>query len=163
MKGCDLEACRREQEWQPERSHKVRGWLQRENDSFVFFAKNNAHEKTMKNLPGEPAEWTFRYSLRQCEFIQIAVCIEGVDFSQVKELLQGLIDEDEADEGGKGLLCEPSDVAHQRASISGNQHQTQQGRPQADASPQRQIGQVVVPDVKGEKEFVGDDREYIIG
>ncbi len=96
------------------------------------------------------AEWTFCYSLRQGEFVQIAVRIEGIDFSQVEELLQGLVDENEADEGGEGLLCEPSDVAHQRARICGNQHQTQQGRPQADASPQRQIGQVVVPDVREE-------------
>lgn len=79
------------------------------------------------------------------------MCIEGVDFSQVEELLQSLIDEDEADEGGKSLLCEPSDVAHQRASICGNQYKTQQGRPQADASPQRQIGQIVVPDVTGQE------------
>lgn len=74
------------------------------------------------------------------------------------ELLQGLVDEDEADEGGKGLFCEPSDVAHQRAGISGNQQQTKHSRPQADASPQRQIGKVVVPDVKKRE----DEREYII-
>lgn len=30
----------------------------------------------------------------------------------MKQFFQSLIDEDEADEGGKGLLCEPSDVAH---------------------------------------------------
>lgn len=77
--------------------------------------------------------------------------IEGVVFTQFEELLQGLVDEDEADKGGKGLLCETSDVAHQRAGICGNQNQTQQGRPQADASPQRQIRQVVVPDVRGEE------------
>lgn len=64
------------------------------------------------------------------------MCIEGVDFSQVEELLQSLVDEDEADEGSKGLLGKPSNVAHQRAGICGNQYQTQQGRPQADASPQ---------------------------
>lgn len=103
--------------------------------------------------------WTFRwtpeqfvhYSLRQREFVELAVRIEGVVFTQFEELLQGLVDEDEADKGGKGLLCEPSDVAHQRAGICGNQNQTQQGRPQADASPQRQIRQVVVPDVRGEE------------
>ncbi len=69
----------------------------------------------------------------------------------MEELLQCLVDEDEADERGKCLLREASDVAHQRTGVGGNQHQTQQGRPQADASPQRQIGQVVVPDVREEK------------
>lgn len=72
--------------------------------------------------------------------------VERVDLPQVEELLQGFVNEDEADEGSEGLLCEPCDVAHQRAGVRGNQEQTQQGRPQADAGPQRQVGQVVVPD-----------------
>lgn len=75
-------------------------------------------------------------SLSQGEFVQVTVCVERVEFSQVEQFLQGLVDEDEADEGGEGFLCESSDVAHQRASICGNQQQTQQGRPQADAGPQ---------------------------
>lgn len=74
------------------------------------------------------------------------MCVEGIDFSHVEELLQGFVDEDEADEGSEGLLCEASDVAHQRACISGNQEQTEQGRPKADAGPQREIGQIVVSD-----------------
>lgn len=75
--------------------------------------------------------------------------VEGVHFSQVEELLQGFVNEDETDEGSKGLLCEPSDVAHQGACVRGNQEQTQQSCPETDASPQGQIGQIVVPDVKG--------------
>lgn len=51
------------------------------------------------------------YWLCQREFIQIAVCIEGVNFSQVEEFLQGFVDEDEANERCKSLLCEASDVA----------------------------------------------------
>ena len=35
-------------------------------------------------------------SLCQCEFVQITVCIKGVQFSQVKQFLQGLVDEDDA-------------------------------------------------------------------
>lgn len=76
------------------------------------------------------------------------MCVEGVNLSQVEEFLQGLVDEDETNEGGKSFLGESGDVAHQRACIRGNQEQTQQGRPQANASPQRQVGQVIVPDVK---------------
>lgn len=71
--------------------------------------------------------------------------VEGVDLPQVDQLLQGFVNKDEADEGSEGLLCEPRDVAHQRAGVRGNQDQTQQGRPQADAGPQRQVGQAVVP------------------
>lgn len=79
------------------------------------------------------------------------MCVEGVNFSQMEEFLQGFVDEDETNEGGKSFLREPGDVAHQRACIRGNQEQTQQGRPQANASPQRQIGQVIVPNVKKKK------------
>lgn len=71
--------------------------------------------------------------------------IEGVNFSQVEEFLQGFVDEDEANERCESLLCEASDVADQRARIRGHQDQTQQGCPEANASPQRQVGQSVVP------------------
>lgn len=75
------------------------------------------------------------------------MCVEGVNFSQVEELLQGFVDEDEANERRKSLLCEAGDVADQRARVRGHQDQTQQGCPQAYASPQRQVGQSVVPAV----------------
>lgn len=71
--------------------------------------------------------------------------VKWVDLPQVDKLLQGFVNEDEADQCSKGLLCEPCDVAHQGAGVRGNQEQTKQGRPQADAGPQRQVGQVVVP------------------
>lgn len=70
------------------------------------------------------------------EVVQLVVHVDGVKLPEVHQLLQSLVDEDEADEGSKGLLGKPSNVAHQRAGICGNQYQTQQGRPQADASPQ---------------------------
>jgi len=73
------------------------------------------------------------------------VRVDGVQLPQVDQLLQRLVDEDEADEGGEGLLGEAGDVAHQGAGVRGHQQQTQQGRPQADAGPQGQVGQVVVP------------------
>lgn len=68
-------------------------------------------------------------SLRQRKLVQICVCVERVELSQVEKLFQGLINEDEADESSEGLLCESSDVTHQGARVSGNQHQAQQGRP----------------------------------
>lgn len=61
--------------------------------------------------------------------------VDGVVFSQVKELLQSLIDEDDADECSEGLLCESGDVADQGAGVCGHQDQTQEGRPQTDAGP----------------------------
>ena len=72
--------------------------------------------------------------------------------AQVEELLQGLVDEDDADERGEGLLREAGDVAHQRAGVRGHQHQAEEGRPQADAGPQREVGQAVVPAEQKERE-----------
>lgn len=45
------------------------------------------------------------------EVVQVVVHVDGVDLPEVDQLLQSLIDEDHADEGGEGLLCEAGDVA----------------------------------------------------
>lgn len=74
------------------------------------------------------------------EFVQIVVLVEGVVVPQVDELLQGLVNEDDADERGKGFLREACDVTHQGAGIGGHQDDAEDSRPQADAGPQRQIG-----------------------
>ena len=88
------------------------------------------------------------------------MCVDGVDLPQVDELLQRLVDEDEADEGGEGLLGEACDVAHQRAGVRRHQQQAEQSRPQPDARPQRQVGEVVVPDGGGvEEEGVEEEVE----
>lgn len=79
------------------------------------------------------------------EFVQVVVLVEGVMVPQVDELLQGLIDEDDADERGEGLLGEARDVTHQGAGVGGHQDDAEHRRPQADAGPQRQIGQAVLP------------------
>lgn len=70
--------------------------------------------------------------------------VDRVMLSQVKQLLQSLIDEDDADERGEGLFREAGDVADQGASIGRHQKQTQKGRPKANAGPQRKVGQAVI-------------------
>lgn len=62
----------------------------------------------------------------------------------MEELLQSLVDEDEADEGGEGLLGEAGDVADQRAGVGGDQKQAEEGCPESDTGPQGQVGQAVV-------------------
>lgn len=54
---------------------------------------------------------TFHYSRINGQVVQVVMHVDRIVFSQVKELLQSLVDEDDADECGKGLLCEPGDVA----------------------------------------------------
>ena len=86
-----------------------------------------------------------RDSRVQGEVVQGVVRVDREVLPQVEELLQGLVDEDDADERRKGLLREAGDVAHQRAGVRGHQHQAEEGRPQPDAGPQREVGQAVVP------------------
>lgn len=44
------------------------------------------------------------------EFLQIVVHINGIRLPKMNELLQGLVDEDDADERGEGFLREARDV-----------------------------------------------------
>ena len=89
-------------------------------------------------LSNEPtlASASVRDSRVQGEVVQGVVRVDREVLPQVEELLQGLVDEDYADERRKGLLREAGDVTHQRAGVRGHQHQAEEGRPQADAGPQ---------------------------
>lgn len=63
----------------------------------------------------------------------------------MKQLLKGLIDEDDADERSKRFLCETCDITDERAGISGHQEETEERCPQTNAGPQREVGEVVLP------------------
>lgn len=45
------------------------------------------------------------------EVVQTVVHVDRIDVSKVEQLLQCLVDEDDAYKGGKGLLCKAGDVA----------------------------------------------------
>lgn len=62
----------------------------------------------------------------------------------MKELLQSLVDEYDANESCKSLLGEPGDVTHKTACICGNQNNAQERSPQTNTCSQRQIGKVVI-------------------
>lgn len=75
--------------------------------------------------------------VRVCgEFVQVIVLVEGVVISQVDELLQGLINEDDAYERGEGFLCKTRDVTHEGAGICGHQHDAEESCPQTDTRSQ---------------------------
>lgn len=78
------------------------------------------------------------------EVVQLVVHVDGVVMPEADQLLQGLVDEDDADEGGEGLLREAGDVADQRAGVRGDEQQAQEGGPESDAGPQVQVGQTVL-------------------
>lgn len=90
------------------------------------------------------------------EVVQLVVHVDGVELPEVDQLLQGLVDEDDADERGEGLLGEASDVADQRAGVGGDQQQAEERRPQSDAGPQRHVVQTVVTE-DGQEQTVRQD------
>lgn len=97
----------------------------------------------------------FRRTVRvEGEVVQVVVHVDGVQLPEVEQLLQSLIDEDYADEGSEGLLGEASDVADQTAGIGGDEQQAEEGRPESDTGPQRQVGETVITEDGQEK----DDR-----
>lgn len=78
------------------------------------------------------------------EVVQLVVHVDGVKLPEVHQLLQSLVDEDDADEGGEGLFSEARDVADERAGVGGDQHEAEEGGPESDTGPQGQVGQTVV-------------------
>lgn len=74
------------------------------------------------------------------EFVQVVVLVEGKVLSQVEKFLQGLVDEDDADERGEGFLCKTCDVANEGTGVCGHQHDAEESCPQTDTGSQGQIG-----------------------
>ncbi len=56
-----------------------------------------------------------------CEFLKVVVFVDGVVHSQVDQLLQSLVDEDDADQRSESFLSEACDVTDKRAGICGHQ------------------------------------------
>lgn len=54
-----------------------------------------------------------QYSRVLSELVEVIVHVERVRLSQMNEFLQSLVDENDADEGSEGFLCESCDVTHQ--------------------------------------------------
>lgn len=70
------------------------------------------------------------------EFVQVIVLVEGIVISQVDELLQGLVNEDEAYERGEGFLCKTRDVTYEGASICSHQQDAKESCPQTNTGSQ---------------------------
>lgn len=77
--------------------------------------------------------------------------VEGVELPEGDQLLQSLVDEDDADEGGEGFFGEAGDVADQRAGVGGDQQQAEEGGPESDTGPQGQVGQAVLTEDRRKK------------
>lgn len=59
--------------------------------------------------------------------VRLKVHVDGVVLEGTDHLLDGIIDEDEADEGGEALLSEAGDILDNKAGIRGHQHKALDG------------------------------------
>lgn len=88
--------------------------------------------------------------------VGIVLGVYGVVVTQLYHLLERVVDEDEADESREALLCEAREVLHQEAGVRGDQHQTEQARPQADPQPELQVVEPVVSEQRGQKRIFNE-------
>ena len=63
----------------------------------------------------------------------------------VRQLVERLVDEDDADEAREALLGEARDVAHHEAELERHDHLQRHHHPEPDPEPERNERQVVVP------------------
>lgn len=70
--------------------------------------------------------------------------MDWIGTDQVQHLPQGIINEDEADEGTESFLCESGEVAHQQAGLCSHQCQAKCGHPDADPQAEGQVVQAVI-------------------
>lgn len=76
--------------------------------------------------------------------VHFEVRVDGVVMRKFQHLLEGVVDEDEADERGKAFFCEACKVLHQETGICGHQQQEEESWPQANPQPELQVVKVII-------------------
>lgn len=71
--------------------------------------------------------------------------------AQLYHLFESVVDEDKADESREALFCETREVLHQEAGVRGDEHQTEQARPQPDPQPELEVVKLVVSEERPQK------------
>lgn len=83
--------------------------------------------------------------------VGVVVGVYGVVVAQLYHLFESVVDEDKADESREALFCEAREVLHQEAGVRGDEHQTEQTRPQADPQPELEVVKAVVSEERRQK------------
>lgn len=99
----------------------------------------------MKALPSQQHTWRAA-AVVLSDQLGVVEGVYGVVVAQLDHLLESVVDEDEADQGGEALLGEAREVLHQEAGVGGDQQQAEQARPEADPQPELQVVEAVVPE-----------------
>lgn len=86
------------------------------------------------------------------DVVQPVVPVDGEGICQAQHLLQGVIDEYQADEGAEAFLGEAGEVPHQVTGLGGHQHHSKKGHPEPNPEAELQVVQAVIPGGKGGSE-----------
>ncbi len=109
-------------------------------------ARTHTHTHTSPSLSHRLTVWRTAVASVLRDPVHVEVWVDWMMVSQLEHFLKGVVDEDEADESRKALLCEAGEVLHQETGICGDQDQTQERRPQADPQPELQIVEIIIPE-----------------
>lgn len=61
------------------------------------------------------------------DIVHLELGVDGIMICQLDHLLESIINEDEADQGGKPFFSEAGEVLDQEAGISGHKNETLEG------------------------------------
>lgn len=84
------------------------------------------------------------------DVVQPVLPVDGEGICQAQHLLQGVVDEYQADECAEAFLGEAGEVPHQVTGLSGHQHYAKKGHPEPNPEAELQIVQAVIPGGEGE-------------
>lgn len=88
------------------------------------------------------------------DVVSLVLSVDGVVVSQLEHLLEGVVDEDKADEAWEAFLSEAGEVLDQEAGVGGHKDQAEERRPQADPQAELQVVKLVVSARKNLKELI---------
>lgn len=82
--------------------------------------------------------------------VWIIVSVYQVVVAQLYHLFESVVDEDEADECREAFFSKAREVLHQEAGVCGDQHQTEQARPQANPQSELKVVEAVFSGERGQ-------------
>lgn len=62
-----------------------------------------------------------------CDIVHLELRVDGIMICQLYHLLESIINEDEANQGGKSFFSEAGEVLNQEAGVSGHKNETLEG------------------------------------
>lgn len=89
--------------------------------------------------------WSHALALVRGHVVRLELRVDGVVIEGSDHLLDGVVDEDEGDEGGEAFLGEARDVLDDEAGVRGDQDETLQAGVQTNPQPELHVVNIIAP------------------